>query len=314
MVGYHIVSSGLRFDVPTPIYMHLESALEWNRCQIEVFRRETIRVAKGLTDRGVRFVVTKGMTFESTLYAGLGTRHMNDIDFMIAPKDRDAVLSAMQELGFKTFFDWAKDARREEISSRLNRDHLPKLAREVRESGTRMINVDIANSLTWTKSPFDVSVEEALEGSIEQSVPGIAGAGIPVFRPEYQFLFTVLHLFREAWLQKFVDFGTDVGLMKFGDVIRLIDQNRDALTEGELMRIMEAHNVTQPVAWVLRHLDETFQTRTQELFALEKHDDEKLLASQMESSAYVRPSDQSMRERLQSKRRGSPVAPVHSGS
>ena len=45
---------------------------------------------------------------------------MNDIDFMIAPRDREAVLSVMQELGFRPFFEWAKDARREEISSRLN--------------------------------------------------------------------------------------------------------------------------------------------------------------------------------------------------
>ncbi len=49
------------------------------------------------------------MTFESTLYGGLGTRHMNDIDFMIAPRDREAVMSVMQELGFRPFFEWAKD-------------------------------------------------------------------------------------------------------------------------------------------------------------------------------------------------------------
>ena len=33
-------SGGLRFDVPTNIYMHLESALEWNRWQIEVFFKQ----------------------------------------------------------------------------------------------------------------------------------------------------------------------------------------------------------------------------------------------------------------------------------
>ena len=163
MLAHHIISAGLRFDVPTSIYMHLESALEWNRCQIEVFRGETVRVAQGLAGRGIRFVVTKGMTFESTLYGSLGTRHMNDIDFMIAPQDREAVMSVMQELGFRPFFEWAKDPRREEISSRLNRDHLPKLAREIDQPGTRIINLDVANSLTWTKSPFDVPVEEALE-------------------------------------------------------------------------------------------------------------------------------------------------------
>jgi hypothetical protein len=120
-------------------------------------------------------------------------------------------------------------------------------------------------------------------------------------------------LFREAWLQKFVDFGTDVGLMKFGDVIRLIGQHRSELTDGELLQIMQNHNVAHPVAWVLRHLDETFNTGTQELLALEKYGDENLLSGQMQSSAYVHVSGQSMRERLQSKSRGSvrPLAPVH---
>ena len=131
MLAYHIISADLRFDVPRSIYQHLESALDWNRCQIEIFRRETVRVAQGLAGRRIRFVVTKGMAFESTLYGGLGTRHMNDIDFMIAPRDREAVLSVMQQIGFRPFFEYAKDARREEISSRLNQDHLPKLARTV---------------------------------------------------------------------------------------------------------------------------------------------------------------------------------------
>ena len=316
MLAHDVISADLRFEIPTAIYQHLESALEWNRCQIEVFRRETVRVAHGLAGRGIPFVVTKGMAFESTLYGGLGTRYMNDIDFMIAPRDRETVMSVMQELGFRPFFEWAKDPRREEISSRLNPDHLPKLARNIDQPGTRIINLDVANSLTWTKSPFEVPVEEALQDPVAQPVPGMPGASLPCFRPMYQFLFTVLHLFREAWLQKFVDFGNDVGLMKFGDVIRLIHRNRSELTDGELLRIMEGHSATHPVAWVLRHMDETFQTRTLDLFALEKHGDEELLASQMQSSAYVHASGQSMRERLQSKNRRSlrPVTPAHSGS
>jgi Uncharacterised nucleotidyltransferase len=316
MLAHHIISAGLRFDVPTTIYIHLESSLEWNRCQIEVFRRETVRLAQGLTDRGIRFVVTKGMTFESTLYEGLGTRFMNDIDFMIAPKDREAVMSAMQELGFRPFFEWAKDPRREEISSRLNRDHLPKLAHEIDQPGTKIINLDIANSLTWTKSPFDVPVEEALQDRIEQPIPGLPGVSIPCFRPTYQFLFTTLHLFREAWLQKFVDFGGDVGLMKFGDVIRLINRYGDELSDGELLRIMETHNVTDAVAWVLLNMDETFHSRTAELLGLEKRGDEELLVSKMQSSGYVGAWGQSMRERLQNKNRKSsvPVATVDSES
>jgi hypothetical protein len=316
MLAHHIISNDLRFDVPTSIYLHLESALEWNRFQIEVYRREAVGVAQALAGRGIHFVVTKGIAFESTLYVGLGTRFMNDVDFMIAPRDRDLVLSVMTELGFRTFFEYAKDARREEISSRLNPDHLPKLARTVDEPGIKTIQIDVANSLTWAKSPFDVSVEEALADRREQPVPGLSGVTLPCFRPNYQFLFTVLHLFREAWLQKFVDFGSDVGLMKFGDVIRLIDRDRKELTDGELLRIMETHNVTDPIAWVLRRTDETFHTGTLEVLGLEERGDEQLLASQMQSKGYVNALGTSMRERLQSKSRGSllQAVPAHSGS
>jgi hypothetical protein len=316
MLAHHIISNDLRFEVPTSIYLHLESTLEWNRFQIEVYRREAVRVAQALAGRGIPFVVTKGIAFESTLYGGLGTRFMNDIDFMIAPRDREVVLSVMKELGFRTFFEYAKDARREEISSRLNQDHLPKLARTVDEPGIKTIQLDVANSLTWAKSPFDVPVEEALEDRVEQPVPGMSGVTLPCFRPNYQFLFTVLHLFREAWLQKFVDFGNDVGLMKFGDVIRLVDRDGKELTNGELLRIMETHKVTDAIAWVLRRTDETFHTGTLELLGLEKRGDEQLLASQMQSKGYVDASATSMRERLQSKARGSllPAAAAHSGS
>jgi hypothetical protein len=316
MLAHHIISNDLRFDVPTSIYLHLESALEWNRFQIEVYRREAVGVAQALAGRGIHFVVTKGIAFESTLYVGLGTRFMNDVDFMIAPRDRDLVLSVMTELGFRTFFEYAKDARREEISSRLNPDHLPKLARTVDEPGIKSIQIDVANSLTWAKSPFDVSVEEALADRREQPVPGLSGVTLPCFRPNYQFLFTVLHLFREAWLQKFVEFGSDVGLMKFGDVIRLIDRDRKELTDGELLRIMETHNVTDPIAWVLRRTDETFHTGTLEVLGLEERGDEQLLASQMQSKGYVNALGTSMRERLQSKSRGSLLraVPAHSGS
>src|SRR2546425_51104 len=75
MLAHHIISAGLRFEIPTSIYQHLESVLEWNRWQIEVFRREAVRVAQGLAGRDIHFVVTKGIAFESTLYGGLGTRY-----------------------------------------------------------------------------------------------------------------------------------------------------------------------------------------------------------------------------------------------
>jgi hypothetical protein len=79
---------------------------------------------------------------------------------------------------------------------------------------------------------------------------------------------------------------------------------------------MEAQNVAHAVAWVLGNADETFHTNMLQLLALEQRGDEQLLANQMHSRGYVNALGQSMRERLQSKARGSllTAAPAHSGS
>jgi hypothetical protein len=78
---------------------------------------------------------------------------------------------------------------------------------------------------------------------------------------------------------------------------------------------MQTNHLTHPVAWVLRNLDETFQTKTAELLALQDYGDEQLLASQMSAGGYISLSGQSMRERLQNKNRGSStsVTPAQAG-
>ena len=35
MLAYYVISTDLRFEIPVTIYQHLESALAWNRWQIE---------------------------------------------------------------------------------------------------------------------------------------------------------------------------------------------------------------------------------------------------------------------------------------
>src|SRR5262249_54532454 len=143
-----------------------EPGLEGNRCQIQLFRRETVRVPKELPSHTIPFVLTKGMAFESTLYESLRTTYMNDIDFMIAPRDRAPVMLVRHERGFRPFVEWATAARREVISCKLHRDHPRKLAREIDAPGNRMISVDVANSRSGTVGPFDAPVGEALESPV----------------------------------------------------------------------------------------------------------------------------------------------------
>jgi len=314
MLAYH----GLRarrpgFEIPGRVENHLIMSLEANRWRLQVFREEAARITLALDRAGVPFVATKGMTFESTLYRGRGVRTLKDMDLMIREADREATAEALRELGYTPgVFSWASRSiephpRKEHMNYVLNPDHLPRHARICDEPTVPYLYVDVANSLTWSKSPYEVSVEEALESRCRIELPGREGSEpvgeLPAFAPPFQFLFTVLHLFREAWLEQWVALELDVSLMKFGDVIRLFARDRDELVDGRFAELLEAKGVVEPVAWVLEHMDRTFGTRTAEAIGIAGRLDEDWLRAAHPSYGQDRRWRGTMRERLWAKDR-----------
>lgn len=309
MVAYHLASEQHGERMPKPIRRHLESVLDVNRHGIDLLRRESARISDALAGRGVRAVGTKGICFESTLYAGTGARPLLDIDFMIEPKDRETVIATMESLGYETgLFDWPAGSvkplsRRDIITHRLNPDHIPNFARATGDPVIRYLYVDFANSLTWASSPYDVPVGEALESRIFQPLPGVDGAQLPCFSAEFQFLFTALHLFREAWFERWLASDQDVNLMKFGDLIRLWRRDHQILVSGGLVERLEGYGIVGPTVWVLEHLDRTLHTALVPALHLQGRVTEEWLSSAYASSGTLQRWDGTMRERLQSKKR-----------
>ena len=111
--------------------------------------------------------------------------------------------------------------RKEIILHQLNPDHLFLFGTRTNDPMVHYVMVDVANSLTWTNCPFDVPLEYAFKDILYQSIPGYPDVELPSFVPLFQFLFAILHLFREAWLERWMSVGKDVNLSKFADVIRL---------------------------------------------------------------------------------------------
>ncbi len=288
---------------------HLGTVLAANRHRLSLLRSEAVRVAGAFGAAGVDCVATKGIVFESTLYRGDGTRVLKDVDFMVAPKDRETASQVLAELGYEIGnYDWKRDAivpleRRLYMEYRLYPDHLPRHVRRLDDPLVRHIYLDVANSLTWHGAPYQVPLEAALASRRMQPVPGHPGAVLPTFAPDYQFLFTVLHLLREAWIDKWVDFGYDVTLMKFGDVLRLFQQDRDVLCTASFRRLLVDTGCDRPVSWVLAHLDRTFDSDC--LTALDLADcvDEDWLAAVHPVQGAGRRWLGSMRERLCTKDR-----------
>ena len=308
-LAYHVFYNDLEDTAPLVIREQLMHSLDINRRRVQKYYQEAERIINLLTQHQVKFVLTKGMSFESTLYGGKGIRAMADMDFMITPDKRDIAKEAMVELGYQMGEYKVKTgeiishSREDIITYQLNPDHIPPFALLTHDPVIRAIRVDFANSLTWERSPYEVPVEAALEDICYQPIPGSADTQMPCFSPEYQFIFTGLHLFREAWFIRWLNWHLDVTLMKFGDMIRLWQTYRNVYEKGELVRYMETFEIVEPMLWVLEHLDRTLHTSIVEELGLGGRVDEAWLASAYVPGGQTCQWQGTMRERLKSKNR-----------
>ena len=310
----HKLSSLLAFSVthnyyseviPSEPNKQLETILFFNRHKINLYRRKAAEIIRALTKNKIKFVGTKGISLESTLYQGNGSRIMSDIDFMILPQDRKTVSQILANLGYQmgTFEQQTgkirSHSREMMINYKLNPDHLPAHILLIDDVITPFIEVDIANSLTWTLCPFQIPVEIALENIVYQSIPEIKDVKLPSFAPQFQFIFTILHLFKEAWIELTLDMnGKDVALSKFSDVVRIWRTHQNKLQNEEFVKILEDFDLTQPVVWVLEHLDRTLQTNIVTSLGLKGRVTEKWLSSAASSNRKARQWRGTMRERL----------------
>src|ERR1043166_6088818 len=308
-LAFALTSDKYQKAIPTELLHHLHQVLSLNRHRTSILRRRAAPIVQTLRGRNIQFVGTKGIAQESTLYGGNGSRYMLDVDFMIMPKDREVVSESMRGLGYEfATYDLRTDrvnapTRKEIILHQLNPDHLFLFATRTDDPLVRYVVVDVANKSTWTNSPFDVPLEYAFNDIVYQSIPGYPDVKLPSFSPLIQFLFTILHLFREAWLERWMSVGKDVNLSKFGDVIRLWRAHGESMRRDGLTNRLEELGLIEPVVWVLEHLDRTFGTTIVREINLQGRLTEEYLTSARASGGRLRQWKGTMRQRLQCKNR-----------
>jgi hypothetical protein len=296
--------------LPRFLGQHLAELLRVNRHRLRLYRQEALDVTQALTRGGVRVACTKGIALESTVYDASGERYMVDIDFMLRPEDGERATSVMKELGYDLGYPDHRTGRihtftrRELIAYRLNPDHLPPFVRVLDDAIVPHLSADFACSLTWTRCEHQVSMDEVLADVVHQPLPGLTGRTLPVLTPAYQFIFTILHLFREAWKDEWLDLEQDVNLSKFADVLRLWRAYREPLAAPEFRSLLERSGIVDPVAWVLVHLDRTFGTSVAKTLGIDTRVSEAFLHSAGAPGGRGRRLWRgTMRDRLQTRRR-----------
>ncbi|MEV0135525.1 nucleotidyltransferase family protein [Dactylosporangium sp. NPDC050688] len=307
MVASLLEEQRLHDAVPMRVSEHLRSVLALNRHRRGVWYGEVYRVVTALQAAGIDVLTRKGAAYEVDLYGGNGSRWLGDIDLLVRPDQRQAAADLMPGLGYVCgLYDFDEGVvvpfdRTELMKYRLNPDHLPTQSLRTDDPLVPVLEVDYANSLTWARSVYQVPIEPVFDSIERYEVPGmgtLTRAGAP-----YRFLDTVLHLFREAWVEWWLEKEQDVDLMKFGDVLRLWQRHREQLRQPDFVQALERFGVLDPVCWVLEHLDRTFATTTVADLGLTGRIDEEFLHSAGGDAGRPRQWTGSMRDRLYAKNR-----------
>lgn len=87
------------------------------------------------------------------------------------------------------------------------------------------------------------------------AVSGVQRDGsLPTLSSPHEFLFLVLHFFREAWFS-----GSSIRLSQIADIVRSWDR-LETSERTEMRTYIAETRVQPPVAWVAAHVDDMFGT------------------------------------------------------
>jgi hypothetical protein len=285
--GLALALSSLQLSgcVPGHLYKYAQNFLYLNKEKNAVFARAATEVSRALGAKRIEHAFTKGLTAEVDIFRPNGEREMGDLDIAIAFENRSEAIAAMEELGFMSglpviegseFFIRPFDRRMQIIYS-MAPDHIPHFTRPTGLASCPAVVVDFSHDMLWYGNPFGFSLSDCFGAGL-RSFPCFEKQ-LPSFSLEVQFLWTILHLFRDAWLLTTMHFEKDVMLSKFRDVIYYWQAYGESLRSSQLKKLIRLGNIEAPVSWVLSHTDATFGTRIVSELEFERRPSQQFLHS-----------------------------------
>lgn len=256
----YVHRQGLRRAFPVQLRVPLLSFLQIAQHRAAVLTAEAARVSEALAAAGIDAAWTKGLVAQERLYDGSGIRQFNDIDLMIRPEDRDRLRATLVDAGYAAEQTWdpvsgllVPRSRTELRIYQLSPDHLPHFHRIGPDPVVPVVALDVANSLTWHGSDWQVPMEAVLAGRRSVTVGDFS---LPALSAAHSFLFVCLHLFREGWLDRFARVK-GVNLAQVAEVLREW-RRLHAAERAAVVEAIAAHGLARPVAWACGHTDAVF--------------------------------------------------------
>jgi len=265
LVTYTIVSNSMLEKVPNEFQDLFLNTYLINKRMFNLGYGELSRIIKRFNAENINYVVTKGFSFDSTIYEGNYIRKTNDIDIMIEPKNKSKVFHILESLGYIVGYFNHNTGEIEHISEERKKfysmmnEFAPEYVIKTGDSIIQCIYVDLNFSLTWFGSKYKVDTRTAIRSNTMIDIPGFYGEKMSIFNLEYQIIYTSLHLFKEAWVEMHgIIYGNDVQLYKFMDILWLLRQYGKKIDIDKLCAIILKFDIEKPMTWVLKHLDQVY--------------------------------------------------------
>lgn len=230
-----------------------------------IYASECLEIQTALDAIGIRTALRKGLSYDELFYGGRGLRTFGDLDFFAIPSQASAISDYMATRGYyhgnldptgSRVVAWG---RREVLQHTLYPDHIPRLNRDYSNEYVRWVAVDFSLDIAWHGAPIPDTRLKIVTDAVEED--NLLKSGVRTLENSLHFIDSCLHLFRDAYFEKFVERGIDVQLGKFLDCAliwrSLVDEQRQLVAS-----VLRSHDLSGPVAWVCYHLDAIYELDT----------------------------------------------------
>ena len=243
--------------------------LQLHRYRNRVLTEVALEIVNHFREAQIPVVVNKGVVLQFLLFSGHGSRMMSDVDLMVHPKNVAQARSLLTDFGgvFGRYNSIKRQltplSRETRLAYALSPDHLPHAWVPRSDPVVPYVAVDTAYSVTWANCPWQVDMTLVLDRCESlRTVPGPLGGPVgdlPMLEPAWLWLFTVLHLFREAWVVRGVR-DNETSLTQFRDVA-LIWQHLDEVARVRVRKLIDLTELDYPALWVAHHTDAVLGTQ-----------------------------------------------------
>lgn len=222
-----------------------------NRHRNRALCDEADHILTRLTAAGIRPMARKGQYLSRVLYPEPGLRPMSDLDLMVRPEDVEPISAMLGELGYAqgrvapNLRTMRPLSRRDQVFWRMNASSQPPFVRLTSDEFVQAFVVDLRQGVLEPASGRSVDVSEWFRRAV--LVDPRTGMYTPCTE---DFLIDVcVHLHREATTLTAIEGRKDLWLLRFVDVLLLLD--RDDLAPSSVAARTRQYGLAAEVGYAL---------------------------------------------------------------